>query len=60
MDFLEDLNKPRNPYDKDLKALREAVFHILSKIEEIEGKLAVSEPIGAAPISPKKKKTKDE
>lgn len=36
MNPIEQLREPRNPYDKDLIALREACFYLAEKIESLE------------------------
>ena len=37
-EFLERLKNPHNPFDKDLKALREGVLFLLDKVKALEGK----------------------
>jgi len=56
MEFIEQLKKPRNPYDVDLKALREAALFVISKIQEIEARLSVTEAVSHETTEEKPKK----
>lgn len=47
MEFLDRLKSPYNQYDRDTKALREAVFNLFERLEKLEAK---------AEEAPKKKK----
>jgi hypothetical protein len=50
-EIISNLKSPRNPYDRDLKSLREAVFYVLGLIDKLEEKPEVKAE------KPKKAKT---
>lgn len=59
---LTRLKNPRNPYDIDLKAIREALFFVLDKMQALEARIGNKESHAksdgtSAKVSGKKKRT---